>query len=278
MSFAEFIVPWEFSLTIVLFSLALAILYLRGLRNGQAGKSFCLMSWQALSFYVGLFSVYIVSHTYMDYLAQYMFWVHRFQHLILHHLAPLLMVLGAVEIVSKGIPDWVIKWSSLPRFIRLPLQALYNTIQHPVIAPLLFVGLIFFWLIPNIHFAAMLSKPLYHLMNASMFIDGFLFWWLVLGPEWKGEGQGFKVRVFMMLAVVLPQQLLGAYITFSKEPLFDVYDVCGRAWPITAMADQSYGGIITWLPPSMMSVLGLLLVLRRRLNYQKQKEKIQMLA
>ena len=105
-----------------------------------------------------------------------------------------------------------------------------------------------------------------------MLIDGFLFWWLVLGPEWHGEAKGFKIRIAMMLVVVVPQQLLGAYITLTDSIIYDVYDVCGRAWPISPMEDQIYGGIVTWIPASMMSVLGLVLVLRRRLNYQKSKD------
>jgi len=135
-----------------------------------------------------------------------------------------------------------------------------------------FVGLIYMWLIPEIHFAAMLSKKLYWLMNWSMLIDGFLFWWLVLGPEWQGEQKGFKTRLLMMVVVVVPQQLLGAYLTLSRNVLYDVYDVCGRAWPISPLSDQIYGGVITWIPASMMSVLGLVLVLRRRLIYLKRAE------
>ena len=268
----SYLKPWEFSPLLLVLFLLLIWFYTSGLiainKTDRNSKTY----WQAFSFYIGLISIYVVSHTYVDYLSQYMFWVHRFQHLILHHLAPLLMVLGAVEIVSKGVPSWWPQWSLIPNIIKWPCEFLYKVIQHPVIAPVLFVGLIYLWLIPDIHFAAMLSKKLYYVMNWSMLIDGFLFWWLVLGPEWHGEGKGFKTRIIMMLVVVVPQQLLGAYLTLNGSVIYDVYDVCGRAWPISPMDDQIYGGIITWIPASMMSVLGLVLVLRRRLNYQKNKE------
>jgi len=272
MSLLSYLQPWEFSPLLVVSFLLFAWLYTRGFIATIANTTGSKVYWQAASFYIGLISIYAVSHTYLDYLSQYMFWVHRFQHLILHHLAPLLIVLGAVEIVAKGVPNSWPRWSKLPVLIRWPSEGLYRIIQHPVVAPVLFVGLIYLWLIPDIHFAAMLSKKLYYIMNWSMLIDGLLFWWLVLGPDWKGEGKGFKTRIMMMLVVVIPQQLLGAYLTLSKSVIYDVYDVCGRAWPISPMADQIYGGIITWIPASMMSVLGLILVLRRRLNYQKIKE------
>jgi len=268
----DYLKPWEFSPLLVVSFLLLFWFYTRGFmaieRLDRRAKTY----WQAASFYIGLISIYVVSHTYIDYLSQYMFWVHRFQHLVLHHLAPLLMVLGAVEIVSKGVPKWWPQWSFMPAIIKWPCGLLYRFIQHPVIAPVIFVGLIYLWLIPDMHFTAMLSKKLYYVMNWSMLLDGFLFWWLVLGPEWHGEGKGFKMRIIMMLVVVVPQQLLGAYLTLSSSVIYDVYDVCGRAWPISPMDDQIYGGIITWIPASMMSVLGLVLVLRRRLNYQKNEE------
>ncbi|HIF18475.1 MAG TPA: cytochrome c oxidase assembly protein [Cycloclasticus sp.] len=272
MTITEFLTPWEFSPAIVVFVIGLGSFYYLGMRATERADKTAKYYWQATAFYIGLTSIYVVSHTYLDYLSQYMFWVHRFQHLVLHHLAPLLMILGGVEIIRKSLPTWLRNWSELPAIIRLPFEWPYKVIQHPVIAPIVFVGLIYLWLIPEIHFAAMLSQKLYYLMNWSMLIDGLLFWWLILGPDWKGEGKGFSVRIIMMLVVVVPQQLLGAYLTLSSSVIYDVYDVCGRAWPISPMADQIYGGIVTWIPASMMSVLGLILVLRRRLNFQKREQ------
>ncbi|ORU93052.1 MAG: hypothetical protein A6F70_04515 [Cycloclasticus sp. symbiont of Bathymodiolus heckerae] len=271
MTLFEYFQPWEFSPVFVVVWLCVFVFYTCAIINTQAVDKIAKFYWQAISFYLGLISIYVVSHTYVDYLSQYMFWVHRLQHLILHHLGPLLMVLGGMEMMRRGLPRWWPRWSKLPIFIKWPFESLYKFLQHPVIAPVLFVGLIYLWLIPSIHFAAMLSKQLYYLMNWSMLLDGLLFWWLVLGPDWKGEGKGFKTRLLMMLVVVIPQQLLGAYLTLSSTAIYDVYDVCGRAWPISPMSDQIYGGIITWIPASMMSVLGLVLVLRRRLNFQKRE-------
>lgn len=272
MSIIAFLTPWEFSPALVVFVIGLGAFYWLGMRATSKQHKTAKYYWQVASFYLGVLSIYIVSHTYLDYLSQYMFWVHRFQHLVLHHLAPLLIVLGGVQIISLGCPQLFSAWRCLPAVIRWPFEFTYRVIQHPIVAPVVFVGLIYLWLMPGIHFAAMLSEPLYYLMNWSMLIDGLLFWWLILGPDWQGGPKGFAMRIVMMLVVVVPQQLLGAYLTLSNKVIYDVYDVCGRAWPISPMVDQIYGGLITWIPASMMSVLGFILVLRRRLNFEKRKD------
>ena len=262
--------PWEFSPLFLVLWLLIAALYARILLLDKSVIKNAIFYGRIVSFYIGWLSVYIVWHTYFDYLSQYMFWVHRLQHLVLHHIAPLLMVLGGVGVAHKIREVYLPVWRIIPSFIRRPCELCYELLQNWLVAPLLFVGLIYLWLWPNIHFSAMLNKNLYFLMNLTMLLDGLLFWWLLLGFSWKGEECGFKVRIIMLLVVLLPQQLLGAYITFSSSVIYDVYDVCGRAWPISPLADQRYGGIVTWIPASMMSVVGFLLVLRRRLNYQKK--------
>lgn len=256
---------------LVLFLGGLGTLYFMGMRRTPVVEKGAKYYWQAMSFYIGLISIYMVSHTYLDYLSQYMFWVHRFQHLVLHHLAPLLIVLGGVDIIRKSLPKWILNWQELPVIIRLPFDLSYKLIQHPIIAPVVFVGLIYLWLVPEIHFAAMLSQKLYYIMNWSMLLDGLLFWWLILGTDWQGESKGFAIRIAMLIVVVVPQQLLGAYLTLTNDVIYDVYEVCGRAWPISPLADQIYGGVITWIPASMMSVVGLVLVLQRRFKYQKRQ-------
>ena len=262
-----YLLPWEFSPSWTLACLAGAGLYVRGLlhrrRSGLQHEGF----WRPFAFFLGIVAIYTVSQTHFDYLAQYMFFVHRGQHLVLHHLAPFLIALSApLAILNAGIPHRV---RNLPTvtFAAQMLRPGYRLLQQPVIAPLLFVGLIYFWLTPQVHFDAMLSHRLYQLMNWSMLVDGLLFWWLILDSRSPASGGlSYGVRITLLLAVVPPQMLLGAYLTFSHNVLFDVYAVCGRAWPLAPLTDQRLGGLITWIPATMMSVLAVLIIIGRLLG------------
>ncbi|KPV41044.1 hypothetical protein AN478_03720 [Thiohalorhabdus denitrificans] len=262
-SVAGFLLPYEFSPTVLAVTLGAAALFLRGLlirrRTGE-GTGF----WRSASFLLGLGLTYAMLQTQIDYYAQNMFWIHRAQHLVLHHVGPVLMVLATPhEILGRGLPEGRLK-QGLRRLWRHPaIRGPYRGIQHPLVAPLLFVGLIFLWLYPPVHFDAMLSLPLYQAMNWSMVVEGLLFWWLAVDPRSPARGGvGFGTRIIMLWAIMLPQIALGAYISLSNEVLFDIYQVCGRAWPIAPLLDQQIGGLLTWIPAAMMSVVVGLIVLR----------------
>jgi putative membrane protein len=256
--------PWEFSPTVLVAFVVAGGLFWHGLRHRrQAGLATGV--GRTLSFYVGLVLSYGVLQTYVDYLSQHMFWVHRVQHLVLHHLGPFLIMLAVPhEVLGWGLPVRLREGVLRPLWHSWPLRLLYRLVQNPLISPLLFVGLIYFWLIPSIHFDAMLSASRYKLMNWSMLADGLLFWWLMLDPRppQKHVVLAYPARIVMLLAIMPPQIVIGAHIAFSKSVLFDVYSVCGRAWPMSPLVDQQTGGIVTWIPASMMSVLAILLVLR----------------
>ncbi|WP_104203856.1 cytochrome c oxidase assembly protein [Billgrantia saliphila] len=268
-----YLLPWEFSPAWVIVCLAAAGCYLRGLKRlrsrGQAPGF-----WRPLAFLLGVGGVYAVTQTHYDYLSQYMFFTHRAQHLVLHHAAPFLVALAApLPVLAAGMPSRITNLPGRAVAGRI-LSPLYRLLQHPAIAPLLFVGLIYFWLIPEVHFDAMLSHQRYQIMNWSMLLDGLLFWWLVLDPRTPDQGGlGYGARVLALLVVIPPQILLGAYLTFSESVLFDVYAVCGRAWPIAPLTDQQLGGLITWIPASMMSVIGVLIVIRYILSDKGDADK-----
>ena len=258
----ELLLPYTFYPEVVLVCGGAAWLYLRGLRRMRR-SGIRVGLGPPIAFFVGVGLTYAVMHTHLDYLAQYMFWVHRGQHLVLHHLAALLIVLGA--------PQRVLPWAfaadrraRLGAVLRHPaIHWPYRAVQHPAVAPVLFVGLILFWLEPEIHFDAMLSDDLYRVMNASMLIDGLLFWWLIVDPRGaRAGGLSFGVRILMLWAIMIPQIAIGAWIGLSSGVLYDVYAVCGRAWPLSPLTDQQIGGLITWIPAAMMSVLGALIVFR----------------
>ena len=262
--FFKYLAPWEFSPTVLVVTMAFLAAYLRGWYKSRV-SGVRVGFWHPLGFLVGVLSIYAALQTYFDYLSQHMFWVHRVQHLVLHHAGPFLIALSAPgEILALGAPRWIARLLR-PLVANPVIQIIYRTVQRPAVASLLFVGLIYFWLTPSIHFYAMLSAPLYKAMNWSMAIDGLLFWWLIVGPERAGSPVrvGYGTRMIMLVAVALPQAVLGAYITFHHSALYDVYNLCGRAWPISPRIDQQLGGLNTWIPPGMMSALGLVIVASR---------------
>ncbi|MFE8070387.1 cytochrome c oxidase assembly protein [Marinobacteraceae bacterium S3BR75-40.1] len=266
--FWEFLTPYDVSPLSLLAYLAAVLVY--GLGVWRLPREQRPGTWRQLAFWLGLGLCYAVMNTRLDYYAQYMFFVHRGQHLILHHLGPFLIAL------SNPLPVLAAMGVGRPgprRFPRSLLYGVYRVLQHPLVAPVLFVGLIFFWLWPSVHFDAMLSRDLYWLMNWSMLLDGLLFWWLILDPRDASHPGTLRpgVRILMLLAVVPPQIALGAYITLSDGVLYDVYAVCGRAWPMAAETDQHLGGLLTWIPAAMMSVIGVLVLLPRLMRQDRQR-------
>jgi len=263
----RYLLPWQFSPTLfTLFALTLT-LYVRGLRVLRRSGA-RIGFWRPFTFFLGFALSYAMLQTYVDYLSAHMFWIHRFQHLILHHIGPVLMVLaGPDRVLRAGIPA-ALRRLRIPAWIGSPIRILFRLVQHPIVAPVLFVGIIFFWLMPSIHFTAMIDTRRFDLMNWSMLADGLLFWWLMLAPrQVQGHAAiGYGTRLVILSLVAIPQLLLGAYITLHTTSLYEIYAVCGRAWAVSPLYDQQIGGLLTWIPAAMMSLVGILAVLHHILH------------
>jgi putative membrane protein len=266
----HWLLPYTFSPFTVVFFVGVSVWYLRGVHRLKArGEGPGI--WRQISFWVGLVLCYAVLHTAFDYYAQYMFFMHRIQHLVLHHLGAFLIALGnPLPAFRAGAPSFPGRGG-----LEKVLTPVARFIQHPFIAAFLFVGLIFFWLIPELHFEAMLSHERYMVMNWSMFLDGVLFWLLILDPRPPRDTPGmpgYGTRFAMLWGTAFPQIILGAWITLSSGIIYDVYSVCGRAWPMSAETDQVLGGVFTWIPPGMMTVLASLLVLRLAMRDSENRQ------
>ncbi|HET8898485.1 MAG TPA: cytochrome c oxidase assembly protein, partial [Rhodanobacteraceae bacterium] len=163
--------------------------------------------------------------------------------------------------LRRGMP---IHWRTRvlnPLLAWAPVRGLINVLMHPLVASVLFVGLIYLWLYYPVHFIVMLDVNWYKVMNYSMAIDGLLFWWLILDSRPKPPARlAPGVRILTALAVMPPQILIGAYITFAGHDLYPIYDICGRAFlGMDQATDQYLGGLILWIPSSMMSVIAALI-------------------
>jgi len=258
-----FALPYEASPTIVLCCVGAAVLYWRGRHHVTAGR--------ATAFWIGLTLIYLALQTRFDYYAQHMFFIHRLQHLLLHHVGPFLIAWAApAGALAAGVPKKFRRGFLLQPLVRW-VAPIYRVLQQPMFAALLFVGLIYLWLIPEIHFTAMLNVPLYNAMNWGMAIDGLLFWWMVFNRRAadSSDARHYGGRILLLFLIMFPQIIIGAYIALSRHELYQSYAVCGRAWPLSPITDQQLGGLITWIPPAMMSIAGALILLRRWMDEQR---------
>jgi putative membrane protein len=267
-SVLRWLLPWDFSPTVLVTCTAAVVLFVRGGRC-DAATHVTSPRWRRAAFYSGVALFYLPLQTRYDYLAQHMFWMHRLQHLMLHDVGSFLFALAAPwRQLAAGVPA---AWRPALRRILLagPVRRIYDVLQRPVIAFGFFVGLIYFWLWPSIHFRAMLSLDEYKCMNWSVALDGLLFWSLILDPRAHDEGAPMSLgaRILMVLLVMVPETIIGAYLTLNQHIVYNVYAVCGRLWPIDPVVDQQIGGLIIWIPASMMCSFAALVVLRRWIHH-----------
>ena len=260
-----FWMPWEFSWPEYLATALTLAWFFRGLSRVDEKPPL----WRSASFVLGVASLYIVLQTHIDYYAQHMFFVHRWAHFVLHHAGAFLIAMGASgPVLYAGMPDFL-----KPVADSRPVRGVMNVLQHPAIAPVLFVGLLYFWLIPSIHTVVMLDRPLYDFMNWTMAINGIMFWSLVLDPRAKPPARlSPLIRGLMILLIELPQMVLGAILSLSMTDYYPVYKICGRALDFSALSDMHYGGLIIWLPGTLTSFAAMIVVLvNMRLNEEKEE-------
>jgi putative membrane protein len=263
------IAPWEFSWPEYLGSAMALWWYLRGLlRTPPSARP----AWgRRLAYLAGVGVIYAVLQTHFLYLAEHMFFMHRVQHLAMHHLGPFLIALAwPGEVLGRGMPGWALRLAR-----SRPVRRACVVIQRPVLAAILFAGLVFLWLYPPLHFRAMVDWRLYAVMDWSMVVDGVFFFFLVLDPRRVApSGLSLAGRIVLAMSVQLPQIALGGVLAVATRDLYPWYDLCGRVFPsIDARVDQQLGAFVILFPGGMMSALAALIVLGRLWRAEEAAER-----
>lgn len=276
--FLHYLTPWEASPTLVVIFVLSGLLFFLGSRKMR-------LTWGRIAlFWTGWIILYLSLHTQADYYAERVFFAHRIQHVILHHLGPLLVMLAYPgQVMLRGLPFACrYQWRRLGRtvFGRFILALITNK----VLIPILFVMMVLFWLIPIVQFYAMLDWRLYRFMNWSVVITGFMYWNLILdrrpcvphpitAKTWLGKlWQRFvlpgkpavmtvRERIVSPILTMIPQMAVGIWMVFTPINLYPLFELCGRAVSISSLADQSLGAFIMWVPAALVETFGFVIAL-----------------
>jgi hypothetical protein len=164
----KWIVPWEFSWIFLAVFLSACVLYWRGCQKLPVSRG------RRIAFWSGMAIVYLSLQTYFDFYAEHEFFMHRIQQLLLHHLAPLIIMASYPgSVLRAGLP---LRWrvhGLRPALRTWPWRVISAVLLNPAVATILFVVFILIWLIPSMQTMAMLDWRVYRFMNWSMIDQRF---------------------------------------------------------------------------------------------------------
>jgi len=263
----EYLLPWDFSPTVLAAIVLAGVLFFRGTRRATQPAP------RKAAFYAGLALIYAALQTRWDYYAGHMFFVHRLQHFALHDVGPFLLAFSApAAALAAGCGESLLRRVAARRAamsdrMRAVLAFPGRLIFDPWTATALFIASLCFWIWPPVHFIAMLSNWVYMTMNVSVVLLDLPFWWLILDPRPYPQARlGQGKRIAMLAAVMMPMILVGAIIGLSRRDLYPVYAICGRFFPLSPVTDQQLGGLIIWIPGSLLAVFAALIALSRAMH------------
>lgn len=228
--------------------------------------------WRLGLYWLGLLFVALALLSPIDALGQQLFMMHMIQHLLLIMFAPpLLLIANPMPFVLWGLPDgarlrvghflaWLLRKDA-------PFRQGLLALTHPAFLWLFWVVALIGWHDPNMYNWALEREWVHDVEHLSFFLSSMLFWWNVTsaGPRIH-KRFSLLARIGLLIAAVPPNMLLGVVLSFAAAPVYTYYLNVPRLWGITLQADQTIGGVIMWIPGSMMYLIAALILIFRLLG------------
>jgi cytochrome c oxidase assembly factor CtaG len=209
----------------------------------------------------------------IDVLGGQLLLMHMVQHLLLvMFVSPLLLIANPLPFFMWGLPAGV--RHELGRL--LSQQSTFRRglrwLTSPGLVWMAFVAAYLGWHDPNAYNAALKSDLIHDLEHLTFFGTAMLFWWHIIGagPRLRSLSRG--VRLAYVLGAVPVNMAAGVTIAFAGQPIYTYYTAVPRPWGLTLMQDQMIGGVIMWIPGSMMFLLAALILIVQLVQAEADKQ------
>lgn len=261
---------WEITPEVTLPALLAAGLYWSGVRRRRR-RGRPTGRWRQAAFYTGLGSIYLALQGPVDPMADRLFVAHQVEHLLLRMVGPMLLALAApIPELLVGFPPWARRTIVRPIVRNRAVRAVYGFFVHPLVATLVFVAALYVWQVPRYHDLAILDDPIHDLMHFTMLWSGLFFFWMLLDPRPRSAARvSYGLRYVLLVFSMLTTIGLGALLTFKRAEWYPAYDLWGRLWGVAPAVDESWGGLVVWIPGAMMGVIAGLIMLGRLLALER---------
>lgn len=235
---------WELDPGVVLPLLISAVLYALGSR-----RHFGLTRTQRACFWAGWLSLVIALVSPLHPLGEVLFSAHMVQHEVLMLIsAPLLVVSRPLVTFLWALPfEWRRTVGRCSK--NHVVQGSWLWLTAPLTAWWIHALAIWAWHAPVLFGATLKSDSVHAAQHLSFFLSALLFWWALLFAHGrKAYGSG----VLYIFTTGVHTGILGALLTFAPRIWYPAYSSTTQAWGLSPLQDQQIGGLIMWVPASLV--------------------------
>jgi cytochrome c oxidase assembly factor CtaG len=268
------LLSWAWRPEIILTLGLAAALHLTGRwRLKHRGSERLIAPWRSVAYLGGLAVLGIALMSPIDVLSAQFFFMHMIQHLLLVMVAPvLLLIADPMPVALWGLPSGLRLEAG--RLLR-PDSRFRGTVRAltaPGLVWLYSVAALVGWHDPGAYNLTLESELVHDLEHITFFATAMLFWWHVIGcAPHIHKRLSLGVRVGYVLSIVPASAITGVAIAFASKPIYTYYTTVPRLGGMTVMQDQMLGGVIMWIPGSMMYVIAALILIARLIRAEEEQ-------
>lgn len=161
---------------------------------------------------------------------------------VAHHVVLIAIVAPLLAITFSCEPGWT---------RRIPLSLLVA----------IHAAIVWLWHAPAIYEAAISTAVPYWAMQLSLLGSAVAMWRRILARDARTGS-----ALLALLATSVQMGMLGALLTFAREPLYAPHFATTLPYGLTPLADQQLAGLIMWVPAALPYLLAAAVILAGRLD------------
>jgi putative membrane protein len=167
-----------------------------------------------------------------DLAERYLYSVHMAQHI--------LFTLVAAPILIAGMPPWLLRRLLAPR----PVMAVFRVITRPLVALILFNGVLLFTHWPAVVTVSVHSEWLHFGLHMLLTGSALAMWWPIMSPLPELPALPAPGQMLYLFLQSLAPTIPASFLTFGDHPLYPVYEAFPRIWGMSALTDQLVAGLL----------------------------------
>lgn len=185
---------------------------------------------QVTAFGAGLVSILAVSTWPVHDLGEHLFSAHMVEHLVLGLVAPPLLL--------GGSPAWLWRW------VLQPVLGGARFVTRPLVALVLFNGVLAFLHAPFVVELMLRSEPAHLGLHGLLFVAALVMWAPVLNPLLELPRLSYPARMFYLFLQSLVPTIPASFLTFGDSVIYRFYETVPRLWGLSAITDQRIAGLL----------------------------------